>query len=79
MKIEYLDEDLVDFINKYLPNLNWKGEDTSASADLLTDEWGTITDSLMRQISNAVAATGDKEFALTIRPNENKLIIYYFD
>ena len=79
MKIEYLDECLVDFINQYLPNLNWEGEDTSASADLLLDEYQTITDDLMMSISNAMIATKNKGFSLTIRPSENKLILYYFD
>ena len=79
MKIEDLDQDLVDFITKYLPNLNWEGGDTSASADLILDEYSTITDDLMSQIANAVVATRNEGFALTIRPSENKLILYYID
>ena len=79
MNIENLDETLVDFINEYLPNLNWKGEDSSAAADLLLDEYSTIEDDLMMSIAKAMIAIKDEEFTLTIRPSENKLILYYID
>jgi hypothetical protein len=79
MNIENLDETLVDFINEYLPNLNWDGKDSSADVDLLLDENSTIEDDLMMTIANAMIATKDKEFTLTIRPSENKLILYYID
>jgi hypothetical protein len=79
MNIENLDETLVDFINEYLPNLNWDGKDSSADVDLLLDENSTIEDDLMMTIAKAMIATKDKEFALTIRPSENKLILYYID
>jgi hypothetical protein len=79
MNIENLDETLVDFINEYLPNLNWDGKDSSADVDLLLDENSTIEDDLMMMIAKAMIATKDKEFTLTIRPSENKLILYYID
>ena len=79
MKIENLDENLVAFINKYLPNLDWEGTDTSASVSLLLDEYSTIDDELMMLIAKAMIATKNEEFTLTIRPSENKLILYYFD
>jgi len=79
MKIENLDENLVDFILKYLPNLNWEGEDSSASADLLLDEYSTIDHELMVLIAKAMLQTENEEFTLTIRPSENTLILYYFD
>ncbi len=79
MNIDNLDEELVEFINEYLPDLDWDGEDTSASTDLLLDEDLTIEYDLMMSIANAMLATEDKEFTLTIRPSENKLILYYID
>ena len=79
MNIEYLDEELTNFINKFFPNLNWEGQDSSASADLILDEHDTVEDELMNTIADAIIATRKEDFALTIRPNENKLIIYYFD
>ena len=79
MKIENLDKFLVAFINEYLPDLNWEGTDTSASANLLLDEDSTIDDKLMLLIANAMIATKNEEFTLTIRPSENKLILYYID
>jgi hypothetical protein len=81
MGIENLDEDLVIFINKHFPNLDWNGGDTSADADLLLDEDGTIDYDLMISISKAMKkiAKKNEEFTLTIRPSENKLIIYYID
>ena len=79
MNIEELDEELVDFINEFLPNLNWNGQDTSASADLNLDEDDVIEDDLMMDIATAMVNTKNKEFTLTIRPSENKLILYYFD
>jgi len=79
MKIENLDEDLVAFINTHFPNLNWEGEDSSASAKLSLDEYSTIEDDLMMSIANAMIETKSKEFTLTIRPSENKLILYYID
>lgn len=79
MSIENLDEDLVIFINKYFPNLEWDGEDTSASADLLLDSDETIDYDLMMSISEAMLITKNEDFTITIRPSENKLIIYYID
>jgi hypothetical protein len=79
MNIENLDETLVDFINEYLPDLNWDGEDSSAAADLPLDEYSTIEDDLMMSIAKAMIAIKDEEFTLTIRPSENKLILYYID
>lgn len=79
MNIENLNEELVDFINEFLPNLNWDGEDTSASADLILDEYNCITDDLMVDIANAMVSIKNKEFELTIRPSENKLILYFID
>ena len=79
MKIENLDEELVAFIMKYLPMLEWEGSDTSAKAELLLDEHKTIDDELMYAIGKAINKTRKEEFVLTIRPSENKLIIYYID
>jgi hypothetical protein len=79
MNIENLDETLVNFINEYLPDLNWNGEDSSADADLLLDAYSTIEDDLMMSIAKAMIALKDEEFTLTIRPSENKLILYYID
>lgn len=81
MNIEKLDEALVDFINKYFPNLDWDGEDTSADADLILDEYSDIDDDLMQSIANATIAivTNNEEFTITIRPSTNKLILYYID
>lgn len=81
MNIENLDEALVDFINKYFPNLDWDVEDTSADADLILDEYSDIDDDLMQSIANATIAivTNDEEFTITIRPSTNKLILYYID
>ena len=79
MKIENLDEELVAFIMKYLPMLEWEGSDTSAQAELLLDEYKTIDDELMDAIGKAIKKTRKEEFVLTIRPSENKLIIYYID
>ena len=79
MNIENLDEDLVEFINNYFPNLNWEGSDSSASADLILDADNTIDSKLMDAIAYGVGATSGEEFELTIRPSENKLILYYID
>ena len=79
MKIENLDEELVAFIMKYLPMLDWEGSDTSAQAELLLDEYKTIDDELMDAIGKAINKTRKEDFVLTIRPSENKLIIYYID
>ena len=86
MSIENLDEDLVNFINKYFPNLDWDGEDTSASADLLLDDYRDVDHGLMMSIAEAMIATKNEEFTLTIRPqvtkdfrSNHKLIIYYID
>ena len=79
MKIENLDEELVQFINKFFPTLNWEGVDTCASADLVLDEYDTIDDNLMESIGKAIKKIRKEEFTLTIRPSENKLILYYID
>lgn len=79
MNIEFLDEELVKVINKWFPNLDWNGEDSSASADLILDEYGTIDDDLMLSIGKALHSIQHEEFCLTIRPSENKLILYYID
>lgn len=81
MNIENLDENLIVFINKYFPNLDWDGEDTSADADLILDEYSDIDDDLMQSIANATIAivTNNEEFTITIRPSTNKLILYYID
>jgi hypothetical protein len=79
MNIEDLDEDLEKFIKKYFPNLNWEGTNTSASADLTLDTEGCIDYNLMHDIRKGMKRTKRKEFTLTIRPSENKLIIYYID
>ena len=79
MKIENLDEDLEKFIMKHFPNLNWEGTDTSAEADLLIDRYDTIDFELMRSIGKAMKKCRYEEFTLTIRPSENKLIIFYID
>ena len=79
MKIENLDEELVAFIMKYLPMLDWEGSDTSAQAELLLDEYKTIDGELMDAIGKAINKTRKEDFVLTIRPSENKLIIYYID
>jgi hypothetical protein len=79
MDIEYLDEELIKFINKYLPMLNWKGSDTSASAELLLDEYDTIDRDLIEAIGKAIRKTRKKDFSLTIEPKENMLILYYID
>jgi hypothetical protein len=80
MNIENLDEELVNFINEFLPQLNWDGEDTSASADLILDSDECIEDGLMSDIT--LAMNSDKysgDIRLTIRPSENKLILYFMD
>lgn len=79
MNIENLDETLVQFINDYFPDLNWNGEDSSADAELLLDEYSTIEDGLMWRIVKAMMSIKDEEFTLSIRPSENKLILYYID
>lgn len=79
MNIENLDETLVNFINEYLPDLNWDGEDTSADADLPLDAESTIEYEVMMSIAEAMIACQDEEFTLTIRPSTNKLILYYID
>ena len=79
MNIEFLEEELVEFINKFFPNLNWDGHDSSAAADLIIDNYGCIDYDLMYSIGEAMQALKNKEFTLTIRPKENKLIIYYID
>lgn len=79
MKIENLNEELVSFINEYFPNLNWEGHDTSAAADLTLDSDNCIDSNLMESIAQAAIATRLEEFTLTIRPKENKLILYYID
>lgn len=78
-KIKYLDEDLTFFLEKYLPMLEWEGSDSSAHAELLLDEYKTVDDDLMDAIGEAIMKTKKESFALTIRPNTNKLIIYYID
>lgn len=79
MKIENLDIELVSFITKYFPELEWEGECSSAQAEIPLDEYGTIDYELMISIGKAIKKTKKEEFELTIRPSENKLIIYYVD
>lgn len=77
--IKNLDEELVNFINEYLPDMNWEGSDTSAAADLVLDEYDMIEYELSLAIANAILATEGDEFTLSIRPRDNKLILYYID
>ena len=79
MNIENLDETLAQFINLYFPDLNWEGSDSSAATDLPLDEYSTIEDGLMWRIAKAMISIEDEEFTLSIRPSENKLILYYID
>lgn len=79
MNIENLDEELVNFINKFFPNLNWEGQDSSAAADLILDEYGCIDWQLIEKIGEAIASTIDEDFDITIRPSTNKLILFYVD
>jgi len=78
-KIKYLDEDLVRFINKYLPNLDWEGNDSSAWADMKLDFSGCIEWELMNSIGNAIVAAIGCEYRISIRPRENRIIIHYYD
>lgn len=78
-KLKDLDEDLKAFIVSNLPELDWVGSDSCASAFLSVDEDGVIEDSLILSLSKAVIACSDKPFSLSIRPVESEVLLYYID
>lgn len=79
VNIEHLSEELVSFINVWLPDLDWEGSDSCATVKLQLGDNECIKSDLMNGIAAAVEATHDREFELTIRPSENLLLLYYID
>lgn len=77
--IRHLDIELTKFIEAFFQDLQWTGTDSSAAAPLILDRDGTIDDDLMNLIGKASLACSNEEFALTIRPDKNLLIVYYYD
>jgi len=79
MNIEDLNEELVAFINKHFPELDWDGVDSSADADIPLDTEDCIDSHFMHRISVALQDCGNEEFTITIHPQTNKLILYFID
>lgn len=77
--IEHLEPELIRFIEKYLPQFDFSGQDSSASADIPLDENGCIDSTYFNEIADAVTVCNLESFELTINPSDNKLILYYRD